>query len=74
MNGTIAQHNGWTFDPSREVWYAKTGDGTWTEVKGALDDPPGFAPAAATDSPVWVRMCGHPGCVITAPHAHGIKD
>jgi hypothetical protein len=39
--------NGWTFDPSREVWFAKTAANTWTEVKGALDDPPSWAPKAA---------------------------
>ena len=39
--------NGWTFDPSREIWWTKTGPSTWTEVKGALDDPPFWAPKAA---------------------------
>ena len=39
--------NGWTFDPSREVWWAKTGPSTWTEVKGTLDEPPTWAPKRA---------------------------
>jgi hypothetical protein len=38
--------NGWTFDPSREIWWAKTGPATWTEVSGTLDDPPASAPRA----------------------------
>lgn len=41
MNAT---RNGWTFDPAREVWWAKTGPDMWSEVKGALDDPPKFPP------------------------------
>lgn len=36
--------NGWTFDPAREVWWAKTGPSTWTEVRAAFDDPPRFRP------------------------------
>jgi hypothetical protein len=24
-----------------------------------------------SEPPIWVRMCDHHGCVITAPHAHG---
>jgi hypothetical protein len=40
----LPRHNGWTFDPSREVWWAKTGPSTWTEVKGAFDNPPAFTP------------------------------
>lgn len=36
--------NGWTFDPAREIWWAKTGPHTWTEVKGTLDDPPTWEP------------------------------
>ena len=36
--------NGWTFDPSREVWWAKIGPSTWREVKGAFDDPPSWRP------------------------------
>ena len=39
---------GWTFDPAREVWQAKTGTATWTEVKGALDNPPLFSPQEGT--------------------------
>jgi hypothetical protein len=35
--------NGWTFDPSREVWYVKTSANTWTEVKGDIDNPPSWA-------------------------------
>ena len=65
--------SGWTFDPARQVWYAKTGPDTWTEVTGTLDSPPPFAPQAATEAPLWVRMCGHAGCVLTAPHAHGVR-
>lgn len=38
--------NGWTFDPTSEEWFAKTGPNTWSIVKGALDDPPTFAPTA----------------------------
>jgi hypothetical protein len=71
MDSTTGRHGGWTFDPAREVWYGKTAANTWTEVKGALDDPPRFAPFAAVESPVWVRMCGHSGCIMTAPHKHG---
>lgn len=36
--------NGWSFDPAREVWIAKTGQNTWTEIKGSFDDPPKFRP------------------------------
>jgi hypothetical protein len=36
----IAACNGWTFDPAREVWWAKTGPSTWTEVHGTPDTPP----------------------------------
>ena len=36
--------NGWTFDPAREVWFARIGPDMWTEVKGALDSPPKFTP------------------------------
>jgi hypothetical protein len=36
----------WKFDPAREVWWAKTGPSTWTEVRGTYDDPPRFAPNA----------------------------
>jgi hypothetical protein len=36
--------SGWTFDPSREIWWAKTGPDMWSEVKGAFDDPPKFSP------------------------------
>lgn len=35
---------GWTFDPTREIWWAKTGPSTWSEVKGAYDDPPTWRP------------------------------
>ncbi len=35
---------GWMFDPAREVWRARTGPDTWTEVQGSLDDPPQFPP------------------------------
>ena len=38
--------NGWTFDPSREVWWARISEHTWREVKGALDDPPSWRPTA----------------------------
>ncbi len=38
--------NGWTFDPSREVWWARLGECTWREVRGTLDDPPTFTPWA----------------------------
>lgn len=44
---TTVKRNGWTFDPTREVWWAKTGAGTWSEVSGSLDDPPGFRPELA---------------------------
>lgn len=27
--------------------------------------------APATDHPVWVKTCQHPGCVITSDHGHG---
>jgi hypothetical protein len=36
----------WHFDPSREIWWAKTGPNTWTEVRGAFDDPPTWKPVA----------------------------
>jgi len=39
--------NGWTFDPAREIWWAKTGPSTWTEVSGTFDDPPRWAPKEA---------------------------
>lgn len=32
--------NGWTFDPAREIWWAKIGPATWTEVRGTMDNPP----------------------------------
>jgi len=38
--------NGWAFDPTREIWQAKTGPATWTEIAGALDNPPTWAPQA----------------------------
>ena len=38
--------NGWRFSPDREVWWARTGPSTWTEVKGGYDDPPRFRPQA----------------------------
>lgn len=41
---TLGRHNGWTFDPSREVWWAKAGPSTWTEVRGTLEQPPAWAP------------------------------
>jgi hypothetical protein len=44
MNEMLASRNGWTFDPTREVWFAKVGADLWTEVKGALSDPPKFTP------------------------------
>lgn len=66
--------NGWTFDPAREVWYAKTGRNTWTEVKGTMDAAPSFLPHEQPEPPLWVRMCGHHGCRITAPHAHGSRN
>lgn len=46
MTNPQATRNGWTFDPAREVWWAKTGPSTWTEVRGAYDDPPRFRPTA----------------------------
>ena len=30
----------WTFDPGREVWWAKSGPDTWTEIMGTLEHPP----------------------------------
>jgi hypothetical protein len=36
--------NGWTFDPTREVWFARVSENTWREVKGALDNPPSWRP------------------------------
>jgi hypothetical protein len=36
--------NGWRFDPSRQVWRARTGENQWTEVKGTLDNPPSWRP------------------------------
>jgi hypothetical protein len=36
--------NGWRFNPAREVWWAKTGPNTWSEVQGTYDDPPRFRP------------------------------
>ncbi len=32
------------------------------------------AAGAETDRPVWVRTCGHPGCVLTTRHGHGMTD
>jgi hypothetical protein len=78
MNETdLSRHNGWTFDPAREVWYAKTGPSSWTEAPGALDNPPSRTPAEyaawAEVAPVWVRTCGHHGCVFGGAHAHGVR-
>ena len=50
--------NGWTFDPSRERWWAKTGENTWTEIAGALDDPPSF-PASSV---IVTRLPDTPLC------------
>lgn len=36
--------NGWVFDPAREIWWAKTGPATWSEVAGTLGNPPGWVP------------------------------
>lgn len=44
MTGRV---NGWTFDPSREVWWAKTGPALWSEVAGTFDSPPAWAPRAS---------------------------
>jgi hypothetical protein len=41
---TLGRHNGWTFDPADESWWAKTGPNTWTIVKGTLDNPPSWKP------------------------------
>jgi hypothetical protein len=30
----------WHYDPAREIWQARTGDTTWAEVPGTLDQPP----------------------------------
>jgi hypothetical protein len=49
MNETLAQHNGWTFDPTREVWFVRTSANTWTEVKGALDNPPSWTAQSEID-------------------------
>jgi hypothetical protein len=45
MTQGVGHSNGWTFDPTDETWYAKTGPNTWSVVNGALDDPPTFTPA-----------------------------
>ena len=50
---TIGRHGGWTFDPAREIWWAKTGPSTWTEVPGAIDNPPRFPPAPAPAPAGW---------------------
>ena len=44
MTNTRVSRNGWTFNPGREVWWAKVGPDMWSEVKGALDNPPRFSP------------------------------
>jgi hypothetical protein len=44
MADTMGKCNGWTFDPAREVWWARTGPSTWSEVAGTLDDPPSWKP------------------------------
>jgi len=62
---------GWTFNAAREIWWAKTGPNTWTEIKGTPGEPPPFSPQNFPEVPAWVRLCGHHGCVITGPHAHG---
>jgi hypothetical protein len=64
----------WTRDPERGVWYARTAAGQPAEVALEGDVPPGLPPeaiyaAAATD--LSVRVCGHPRCILTVPHAHG---
>lgn len=38
--------NGWTFDPSDEVWWARVGPARWLIVRGALDNPPSWKPQA----------------------------
>ena len=44
---TTVKVNGWTFDPTREVWWARVGPNTWREVKGALADPPSWPASRA---------------------------
>ncbi len=44
MNDDIGKVNGWTYDPSRMVWWARVGKNTWREVKGDFDDPPTWRP------------------------------
>ena len=39
--------SGWTFDPAREIWWARTGPATWSEVAGTLGNPPTWAPRAS---------------------------
>ncbi len=60
---TLAAYDGWTFDPSREVWFARTAENRWIETAGTLDDPPHRTPAAyaawAETAPPWVRTCRH---------------
>jgi hypothetical protein len=77
MPSTITTVSGWTFDPSREVWFARVGENRWMEMAGALDEPPSMTPekaaAWADDAPVWVRTCGHKGCILGGAHAHGVK-
>jgi hypothetical protein len=44
----ISKSGCWTFDPAREVWWAKTGEQTWTEIMGTLDHPPPTYQVTAT--------------------------
>lgn len=31
-------------------------------------------PAESEQAPVWVRTCGHIGCVLTSKHTHGTRS
>ena len=38
---------------------------------GELDDL--FSTVEPEQAPVWVRVCGHVGCVLTIAHKHGVR-
>ena len=40
----MTSNNGWTFNPAREVWYARIGPDMVTEIKGTPGNPPKFTP------------------------------
>lgn len=64
-------------DTGLDVWTAvhRSRDGRHIRMHVAYDPATLAAKLDAaqdrTDHPVWVKVCGHPGCVITTGHTHG---